>query len=127
MAGSIRSTITRAQFHISTCSPSALLHDENGQVCPTFAKLVDDIVISGEPTLVDSTIETFNIRLKLGTVIHSPNYFDKKSFATVNASIRWLGVTLSPFCARFSSFIERLFPKVCVRNLIYETNQLRQL
>lgn len=145
----------------------------NGEVVALLAKIVDDILISGELSLVDSIIEKINSRFTLGTVVHGPNrmrYFglniiqdedynitvdgddklnvletyplsrcrrkqvdenvneiERKSFASINASVGWLGVTASPFCALFSSYMQQLAPKACVRHLLYQTNHLRNL
>lgn len=46
---------------------------QDGEVVALLAKIVDDILISGEPSLVDSIIEKINSRFTLGTVVHGAN------------------------------------------------------
>ena len=55
------------------------------------------------------------------------NEIELKAFASINASIGWLGVTASPFCAQVSSYLQQLAPNATVKELILQANMLRKL
>lgn len=50
-----------------------------------------------------------------------------KSFASINSSVKWLGITVSPFCSLFSSLFQQLAPTGTVGDLCKQSSRLNKL
>lgn len=55
------------------------------------------------------------------------NQIEIKAFTSINASIGWLGVTASPFCAQVSSHLQKQAPNATIKEMIQQNNLLRKL
>ena len=145
----------------------------NGKIVLIVAKIVDDMLATGELAMTEQFIKKFNIQFKLGTVNYGPgllrfyglnirqfddfhctidgdeklealepspisrsrrreideqlNDIERSSFMSVNASINWLGITASPLCAFYSSYLQQRMPINNVGNLTLQSAVLRKL
>lgn len=50
-----------------------------------------------------------------------------KAFASITASIGWLGVTASPFCAKVASHLQQLAANATVKEMIQQANMLHKV
>lgn len=146
---------------------------KNGQLVLLAAKIVDDILVTGDTDMVDKFITGFNSKFKFGTVVHGPgnlrffglnlvqnedytceinaddklhalepypltrlrrreidaelNAVEKSAFMSLNASIGWLGISASPFCSFYSSFLQQMMPSAKVPVLAAQANAIKIL
>lgn len=55
------------------------------------------------------------------------NEIEKSSFMSVNSSLNWLGITASPLCSFYASFLQQRLPLNTVANLTLQSAVLRKL
>lgn len=85
-----------------------------------------DISIDGDDKL--ERLQPYELsRVRWENVNEKLNEIEMKAFASINASIGWLDVTASPFCAQVSSHLQQLAPNATVKELILQANLLRKL
>eukprot|EP00171_Calliarthron_tuberculosum_P001315 IDg1315t1 len=55
------------------------------------------------------------------------NAIEMGEFRSLNSSIGWLGIAVSPFCSFYASYLQQKAPKPLVKDLILQINSLRLL
>lgn len=145
----------------------------NGKLCLLAAKIVNDILITGEQHAVDQFLNGFYSKYKFGTVAHGPGQLrqlrffgfnivqeddftcsingdeklkaleqcpiprvrkleleseltaaERSAFMSLNSSLGWLGIAASPFCAFYSSYMQKMLPSANVPVLPAQTAAL---
>lgn len=85
-----------------------------------------DISIDGDDKL--KRLQPYEIsRVRRKNMNEKLNQIEAKAFASINASIGWLGVTASPFCAQVSSHLQQHAPNATIKEMIQQINLLRKL
>ena len=153
--------------------PQLFYMKKNRKTVLLVAKIVDDMLVTGETSYVKSFVHKFNTQFTLGTVTYGPgllrfyglnirqyddyhstidgdekmdaldavpitrsrrrevdeklNDIERRAFMSINASINWLGITTSPICAFYSSFLQQRTPINNVGNLLLQSAVLRKL
>ena len=84
------------------------------------------VVIDGDDKLGALSAQPLS-RLRRKQLDHVLNDVEKSGFSSLNSSLGWLGLTVSPFCAAYASRLQQLLPGVRVSDLTKQVNCLRQL
>lgn len=79
----------------------------------------DDKLNALEPYLISRT--------RRRQIVEQINDIEKKSFVSINASIRWLGITTSPLCSLYASHIQKKLKEKRISSLISQYFILRTL
>ena len=145
----------------------------NRHLISVAVKVVDDVLFSGEPDVIDKIVGEIDAKFALGTIVRGPGEFlfyglrieqdeslditvhadhklealdafpisrprrkdmqealnamEKKSFNSVNSSLRWLGIAASPLCAFYASYLQQCAPSATLSDLVVQINTLRAL
>lgn len=80
--------------------------------------------IHGEEKL--NMIESYPLsRTRRRQIDDKLNAVELKAFRSVNSKIGWLGLSASPFCSLYASYLQQRAPDPTVRDLITQVNALR--
>jgi len=75
-----------------------------------------------------NALEAFPIDRNRRKQIDTPlNDIELQAFRSVNSSIGWLGISASPFCSLYASYLQQKAPMPLVRDLVCQINSIRTL